>query len=89
MAKYCNRAWKKCYFCFAFSKTAETILIKIIGRNQGISVYKKALISKQRKNDIFRDNKCFVKMSVSMTLLSRGTLVRYQNFVDLLAQKLV
>ena len=48
------------------SKTAETILIKKIGRNHGISVYKKALISEHRKNYIFRDNNCFVKMSVSL-----------------------
>ena len=45
---------------------AETILIKKIGRNHGISVYKKALISEHRKNDIFRDYNCFVKMSVSL-----------------------
>ena len=32
------------------SKTAATILMKKIGRNQGISVYKKALISEHRKN---------------------------------------
>ena len=50
MVKYCNRAWKKCFFfCFFFSK-----------------YLKKALISEHRKNYIFRDNKCFVKMSVSL-----------------------
>ena len=69
MVKYCNRAWKKCFF-FAFfrniSKTAETILIKKIGRNHGSSVYKKAQIKEHRKNYIFRDNNCFVKMSVSL-----------------------
>ena len=55
-----------CLFFFLISqKTAETILIKKIGRNHGISVYKKALISEHRKNHIFRDNKCSVKMSVS------------------------
>ena len=48
------------------SKTAETILIKKIRRNHGISVYKKALKSEHRKNDICRDNICFVKMSVSL-----------------------
>ena len=47
------------------SKTAETILIKKIGRNHSISVYKKALICEHRKNNIFRDIKCFVKMFVS------------------------
>ena len=59
------------------SKTAETILIKKIGQNHGISVYKKALISEHRKNYIFRDNNCFVKMSVSL-LVSQlvGTLAR-------------
>ena len=41
------------------------MLIKKIGRNHDISVYKKALISEHRKNYIFRDN-CFVKMSVSL-----------------------
>ena len=65
------------------SKTAETILIKKIGRNHGISVYKKALISKHQKNYIFRDNNCFVKMSV-------GQLVRTLPIVVVaLAQKLV
>ena len=57
------------YFASFFrniSKTSETILIKKIGRNHGISVYKKALISEHRKNYIFRDNNCFVKMSVSL-----------------------
>ena len=37
------------FFSRNISKTAETILIKKIGRNQGISVYKKALISEHRK----------------------------------------
>ena len=48
------------------SKTAETILIKKIRWNDGISVYKKSLISEHRKNYIFRDNNCFVEMSVSL-----------------------
>ena len=65
------------------SKTAETILIKKIGRNHGILVYEKALISEHRKNNIFRDNNCFVKMSVS--LLARTL----QIFVEALVQKLV
>ena len=39
---------------------------KKIGRNHGISIYKKALISEHQKNYIFRDNICFVKMSVSL-----------------------
>ena len=75
---------KKCFFFFFasffrnISKTAETILINNIGRNHGISVYKKALISEHRKNYIFRDNNCFVKMFVS-----------YQIFVAELTQKLV
>ena len=50
---------KRGYFASFFrniSKTAETILIKKIGRNYGVMVYKKALISKHRKNYIFRDN---------------------------------
>ena len=47
------------------SKTVQTIMIKKIQRNHGIWVYKKGLISEHRKNDIFRDNNCFVKMSVS------------------------
>ena len=45
---------------------AETILIKKPGRNHGISVYKNGLISSHRKKYIFRDNNCFVKMSVSL-----------------------
>ena len=53
------------------SKTAEMILIKKIGQNHGIPVYKKSLIRDPRKNYIFRDNNCFVKMSVSYS-------VRYQ-----------
>ena len=47
------------------SKTAETILIKKIGRNHGVLVYKKALMSEHRENCIFRDNNCLVKISVS------------------------
>ena len=47
------------------SKTTDTMLIKKIGRNHGISVYKKAPISENRKNYIFRDINYFVKMSVS------------------------
>ena len=45
---------------------AETILIKKIGQNHGIPVYKKDLVREHRKNYIFRDNNCFVKMSVSL-----------------------
>ena len=59
---------KEVFFASFFrniSKTAETILIKKFGRNHGISIYKKALISEHRKNYIFLDNNCFVKMSVS------------------------
>ena len=66
MVKYCNRAWKKWFVCFVFSKYLKNILIKKIGRNQGISLYKKARISEHRKNYIFREN-CFVKISVSMS----------------------
>ena len=73
---------KSVFFCFFFfrniSKTAETILIKKLG--EIIPVYKKALI----KNYIFRDNNCFVKMSVSLLV----SLYVYQIFVDALAQKL-
>ena len=57
------------------SKTAETILIKKIGRNHGISIDKKALISEHRTNYIFRDNNCFVKMSVSLLV----SLLRWVN----------
>ena len=63
------------------SKTAETILIKKIGRNHGISNYKKVLISEHRKNYIFRDSNCFVKMSVSLLVCAIAI------FVDDLAQK--
>ena len=47
------------------SDTAETILIKKIGRSHAILLYKKALISEHRKNYIFRDINNFVKLSVS------------------------
>ena len=57
---------KSVFFFRNISKTAETILLKKIGRNHGISIYKKALISEHRKNYIFRDNNCFVKLSVSL-----------------------
>ena len=43
--KYCDRAWKKWIFASFFRnilKTAENILIKKIGRNHGILVYKKS-----------------------------------------------
>ena len=90
MVKYCNRAWKQCFFFFCLffrniSKTAEIILIKKIWRNHDISVNKKALISEHRKNYIFRDN-CFVKMSVSLyvTKFLWTSLLKnqceYQNF---------
>ena len=65
--RYCNSAWKKWLFWFVFriiSKTVETILIKKIDCNHGVSVYKKTLISEHRKNYIFRVINCFVKMSV-------------------------
>ena len=65
------------------SKTAQTILIKKIGRNHGILVDKKALLSEHRKNYIFRDNNCFVKMSVSLLVHALPI------FVDALAQKLM
>ena len=71
------------FFCSFFgniSKTAETILIKKIGQNHGVSVYKKALISEHRKNYIFREN----------TVLSKCLLVcKLPIFVDKLAQKLM
>ena len=57
---------EKCFFASLFrnnSKTAETILIKKIGRNYGVLVYKKAQIREHQKNHIFRDINCFVKMS--------------------------
>ena len=57
---------EKSFFFRNISKTADTILIKKIGRSHGISVYKKALISEHRKNYIFRDINYFVKMSVSL-----------------------
>ena len=61
---------KKVFFFASFfrniSKTAETILIKKIGRNHSISLYKKSLKSEHQKNHIFRDIiNYFVKMSVS------------------------
>ena len=65
------------------SKTAEIILIKKIGRNHGISVDKKTPISEHGKNYIFRDNNCFVKISVSLLVCTSPI------FVNALAQKLV
>ena len=44
---------------------AENILIKKIGRNHDISVYKKALICDHRKKYILRDINYFVKMFIS------------------------
>ena len=69
------------------SKTGGTILIKKIGRNYGNSVYKKALISEHIKNYIFRDNNCFVKMSIS--LLVSLLVCALPIFVEELAQKIV
>ena len=70
MVKYCNRALKKWVFLLLFFEISQQrlklFLLKKIGRNHGISLYKKALISQHRKNYIFRDNNCFVKMSVSL-----------------------
>ena len=43
----------------------KTILIKNIEQNQGILVYKKAIIGEHRKNYILRDINYFDKMSVS------------------------
>ena len=89
MVKYCNRARKKCFFASFIrniSKTAETILIKKFRRNHGISIYKKALISEHQKIYIFRDNNCFVRMTVSVFFCQS---LCYQIFVDELAQKLV
>ena len=44
---------EKSVFFRNISEMAETILIKKIGRNRGISVYKKDQINKHRKNYIF------------------------------------
>ena len=63
-------------------------MIKKIFQNHGVLVYKKALISEHRKHCIFRDINCFVKMFVSYSIYTRSTCVRYQIFVDALAQKL-
>ena len=65
----------------------ETILIKKIGRNHRISVYKKALISEHQKHYIFRDNNCFVIMSVSTLVCALVSALPI--FVDAIAQKLV
>ena len=54
-------------------------MIKKIGRNYGISVYKKALMSEHRKNCIFRNINYFVNVSV----------ITLPNLVFALAQKLV
>ena len=78
---------KSVFFAWFFrniSKAAETILIIKIEQNHGVLVYKKALMSENPKNNIFRDINCFVKMSVSFS-----TYVRYQIFIYALAQQLV
>ena len=64
MVKYCNRARKSVFFFVSFfrniSKTTETILIKKIEKNHGVSVYKKSLMSKHPKKKIFQDINCFI-----------------------------
>ena len=58
--------WSVFFFFFEISqKQLKNILIKKIVRNHGILVYKKAFMSEHRKNYIFRDINCFVKMPVS------------------------
>ena len=74
------------WFVRNISKMAKIILIKKIWRNHCALVYNKSLISEHRKNYIFRDNKCFVKMSVSTLVCASEP---YQMFVDAQAQKLV
>ena len=61
MVKYYNGTLKKCcFFTSFFSKYLKSgwdyfDKKKKIGRNHGLLVYKKALISEHRKNYIFRD----------------------------------
>ena len=90
MVKYSNRAWKKMFFFLL-----RFIEILINGWNyfdeknwakQWHRSTKTALISGNRKNYIFQENNCFVKMSVSLLVCYSE---RYQIFVDELAQKLV
>ena len=86
MVKYCNRAWKKWFFASFFQnilKTAETILIKNNWAKPwhfGLQKWSNKCTSKYY---IFRDNNCFVKMSVSLLVCTLPI------FVDELAQKLV
>ena len=65
------------------SKTAEIILLKKIGINHGVLLYKKALMNEHRKDYILRNINDFVKMSVS-TLVNT-----LPHFVYALVQKLV
>ena len=51
--------------------TKLTIFIKILAKTWHFGL-QKALISEHRKNYIFRDNKCLVKMSVSLCVESKN-----------------
>ena len=85
MVKYCNLAWKKWFFASFFSKYLKNGWNYFDLKNWTKPLpfgLQKALISKHRKNNIFRDINYFLKMSVS-------TLVCYQIFVDTLTQKLL
>ena len=60
-----NRGFFPSFFS-KYLKNGSNYFNKKIDQNHGISVYKKGLISEHRKNYIFRDNHCFVKISVSL-----------------------
>ena len=54
------------------SKTAQNILIKKIGQNHGIMVYKKPRISEHRKTYIFRDINYFVRQCALLNFCGRS-----------------
>ena len=60
-------------------------MIKKIGRNQGISLYKKALSDHRKTYNIFFEIITVLSKCLLVSLFS----VRYQIFVDELVQKLV
>ena len=84
------RVWymqkKCCLFCLVFSKYLKNdwnyFEKKKIERNHDVLVYKKALMSEQRKNYVLRDINDFVKMSVCTLVCT------LPNSVYALAQKL-
>ena len=69
MVKYCNRAWKKCFFPSFFSKYLKNGWNYFDTKNWAKPWHfglQKSPNKWTSKNYIFWDNNCFVKMSVSL-----------------------